>query len=298
MRHIELTDELRDDDSGRQTRPLAARQWAIPAHVELQGERLLWSDEPSRVGRVGPHLLEGFVSLADAPPERILSYATRWGVLELCEHNMPPSHQTLQGGLCAPRETRDGRFFEPVAAWRWWANRAKATLTIAAQLHHGAIAPTTEWEAAIALESRPHPPGYQRHSRVEKAWRELAFYLNHWLRVGRVRPLVELVEAREGRAYRPAILLGVGGLFGALAIHLVLAVSRTNGLALCSNCGAGYSPFRQPRTGERHYCEDCRKGKVPQRDAARDFWKRKRRREPRGGGTLSRKQPVKRARVR
>jgi hypothetical protein len=48
-------------------------------------------------------------------------------------------------------------------------------------------------------------------------------------------------------------------LFGALAVQLLFAVSRTDGLAVCSACGSPYCPPRKPRIDQRHYCSGYRR---------------------------------------
>jgi hypothetical protein len=60
-------------------------------------------------------------------------------------------------------------------------------------------------------------------------------------------------------------------LLGALALQLALHTSRAKELAICDGCGVGYPPKRWPRAGERRYCPDCQKGKLPMRDASQDY---------------------------
>jgi hypothetical protein len=37
-------------------------------------------------------MLSRFVELSEAKPERIRDFARRWGVLSICEHDLPASH--------------------------------------------------------------------------------------------------------------------------------------------------------------------------------------------------------------
>ncbi len=94
--------------------------------------------------------------------------------------------------------------------------------------------------------------------------------VNDWLTFANARLVFDWNSEQA-----PAIYLG-HGLFGNLAVQLMSAVSRTEGLALCSACGTPYLPPRQPRAGERHYCQECRKMGAPQRDASRQYRQRRR----------------------
>jgi hypothetical protein len=121
----------------------------------------------------------------------------------------------------------------------------------------------------------------QRETRQEREQRErtgarntLGSHVNEWLMWGGVRPRFDWTE--NGTVIR----LSSGGweqeaLFGALAVHLVLAVGGTGGIALCSGCGAPYLPTRRPVDGRRHYCTNCGR-KVAERDAARAYRARRR----------------------
>lgn len=297
-------DSFVDPEKGRAIRPLTARQWRIPARIELKGEKLFWSEERGRVVQLSRESLGAFLDLAEAPSEtfgeRILAFAKRWGALELCEYDGPSFHAPFRL-LCPVQRSEvfhprmeDGTPWEPVAAWRRWARRAKAILTVAAELDEGRIAPEEKWRVACWMEES-YFPKLIRPKRIEAGWKLLAGCLDYWLLLTDVRLCVEWVkdsrpevqedsersvwtkdpEDGKGRLTLPFM---VGGLFGALAAQLVLTISRTDGLAICSGCGVGYVPWcgRRPRAGERHYCKECHDRKVPELDAARAFRNRNR----------------------
>lgn len=71
-----------------------------------------------------------------------------------------------------------------------------------------------------------------------------------------------------------------GGLIGALAMQLALTVAGSKGFAFCSHCGEMYSPHRQPRRDENHYCPECRSTGVPQSLAQKASRERQRRGQP------------------
>ena len=87
-------------ESGVLTRELPLGSLVIPQHVELVGsgeEALLtWATTGRSSGPVHKRdfsgVLDDFIRLGDAAPERILRFAKKYGVLELCEHLYPLSH--------------------------------------------------------------------------------------------------------------------------------------------------------------------------------------------------------------
>ncbi len=85
---------------------------------------------------------------------------------------------------------------------------------------------------------------------LQREWDNVASVLDQWAALGDLRPRVRV----NGR--NPVIRLG-GFLFGALALQLMSALTRTAGFAICSECGAAYVPSRQPRRGQQNYCEGC-----------------------------------------
>jgi hypothetical protein len=55
----------------------------------------------------------------------------------------------------------------------------------------------------------------------------------------------------------PRVELKGSELYGALAIQLLMAVSRSSGVETCDGCGKFYTPTRQPREGDHHFCDEC-----------------------------------------
>ena len=118
--------------------------------------------------------------------------------------------------------------------------------------------PFPETFAAARARRRSYGPLCRR-------WRELLSKANYWLRFTGVSPCL------EWRRQQPALTLHVGGLFGALAMQLTLAICGTDGLAICSGCGFGYIPNRRPKVNQKNYCQECREKGVPLRDASRAY---------------------------
>src|SRR4051794_8106887 len=85
------------DGRGLTPRSVASGDWCVPEFVECVGERLVWRSmkikkDPDRSEpaykrvRADSRLLGQFVRLADAPGERILRFAKKWGLLGICRH--------------------------------------------------------------------------------------------------------------------------------------------------------------------------------------------------------------------
>jgi hypothetical protein len=77
-------------ESGRADFPTGDPVWLVPDRVELEGDYLWWRDTGVRTVKRSPELWAQFLMLESAPPERILQYARRWGVLRLCESDALP----------------------------------------------------------------------------------------------------------------------------------------------------------------------------------------------------------------
>jgi hypothetical protein len=233
--------------------------------------------------------------LADAPAEKILRFAQKWGVLELCEHDVPaghppeywptravvayPSHVKAPGWTpdfplmmgafhyCLPRGDDDkGLLWEPVEAWRQWARAARSTLNIAARLRSHQLASEDEWRIACNIKSRGSGPGHwQAPTRINDGWQRISRYLNSWLRLGSASVMTESSDGSIG------LVIGKGSLFGTVAVQLTLAVSGTDGPVMCSSCKSMYVPARRPRRDQKNYCRACGDAGVPQKNAAATY---------------------------
>lgn len=310
------------DIHGSVDRPADIEVVRVPTEIDLDGDRLVWtwSQDAYRTVRPDDRMLTQFVKLDDASDEQILRYARRWGVLEICRHNVPRTHKPLGPSLTdAPDPVewceslgwpKDARW-EPLEAWRHFAGQARALLNIVAQLRAGKPARYEDWNAVaqgartyhgrvagIEAELREvtigreyawdgsNLPPRKRRIREERIkrdkplngeWARVTGLVNDWMDLGNIRPRL---YTEDGRV---AVRLGGGEtLFGALAVQLALAISRTDGLAICSACGAPYLPVRRPSLNRRHYCPDCSKWGA-WRDAARDYRRRKKMLEAENG---------------
>jgi hypothetical protein len=140
------------DEEGRLDRLSAVPDWSAPAGVDLDGQSLLFF-YPVRIRhhgsrelqfrkiRAGAKLLTEFVTLDEAPAERILAYARQYGPLGFCQHG-DAGHRLLPRG-CSPRvcttATGQPAVREDTQWWRNLAGHARALLNVAAQLSKGRV---------------------------------------------------------------------------------------------------------------------------------------------------------------
>ncbi len=345
------------DEHGNIERRVMTRRWRVASRIKLVDDRLewRWSRETDQLVEPGPGMLKGFVALRDANASDVLSYARRWGVLELCKHDLPASHppycwppmataqeahlcpydelgrltpralafeayreasddyfrrllQHREQGhdiesfkeekpeaprppelpqddpptdfhLCLSRGSRAGTPWEPVSAWRTWAKRAYALLAIAGALREAKRGAEDDWRLAYGIEDQDAsgPGSYRAPMTTDAGWRELEHLANRWLGAARVRPWLEMTGS--SLQFKLGSDAGSSPLYGAIAIQLGLAVSGAEGFAVCDVCKSVYAPERKPRLNERHYCQQCRARKEPERIAAAEYRKRKKKGE-------------------
>ncbi len=290
-------------------RPVAATGWGLPSDIWIDEGRLFYSfSRPhSRldIKKCGPNMLERFVRLHGQPDDVVLSFARGWGPLQICSHGLPAAHQggvtqlpDYTPGKCVPEWRRDGTrvvYSEPIAAWHSYSREALAMLNVAASLRGGVVKASKVdfaslgcWLDVVRAEMGRTdeigtPDLFDRAARLPSRMRLAIEGLNRWIYLGGVRPSVEWLTKGS-----PSIQFFTPGLFGALALQLMLAVSGSDGWAMCSGCGRPFSPSKVPAGRRRRYCEDCRKAGVDRRHASRDY-RARRRAEKKSGDSVTQK---------
>jgi hypothetical protein len=178
----------------------------------------------------------------------VLRYAKTWGVLGICEHGLPSSHNPSRdddgwshiGCEGIGEADDDGRwtFSEPVEAWHRFAREAREIALLAAALR------------GYGQFREPHL-GTRLAMTVN-----LQRSLNRWLHLGAVAPVVVFHRDWASGDPETALLPAVGGssLFGGLALRLALACTGSAGLAPCASCGEWFTPSFAPRDGQRQWC--------------------------------------------
>lgn len=241
----------------------------------LDGSTTGWEGEKRDRYRVpAPNLLDTFLTLADATPKQVLRFAQGWGMLGLCQHDLPPRHAGIYGGeWCGPSRR------ESIASWRAYSGLAVALLLISAKLHRGEKPSASELEMLAAnYPGEPDDParGAYKASMVEVgAGRSLVSQtLQYLVGAAGLKPVI------NWSWHTPAVEINLAGhgLIGFLVRELTFAVARVDGVVVCSSCGKPFTPDRSPTRGQHSWCKrkECRRAR------ARHAKRRSRARERRG----------------
>lgn len=172
---------LTDARNEKLERPIALRYWRAPLNIELDGDRLVWGysrpNQGEQIIQAGPQMLYKFVNLYDAQAENIQDYARRWGLLWICKHNLPTTHNPPPAEFttlwavpltpakngetyCVPISGVLGKGWEPLSPWRELSKYLRAILNIAAQIHLNQAGKDEDWLIVI------------RWHRIHSVWKD------------------------------------------------------------------------------------------------------------------------------
>jgi transposase-like protein len=283
------------DRSGSLGRPVAAGEILVPRDVRLDGDFVTWAN-PLRSGHyVKPSraVLDRFLRLRDAPPEATLKFVREWGPLQLWAAlaRQVPDFDFARDGTRLVRiaermfATRfadglgfsgrglsfgssllvAGRWGEPLSVYRAVAGFVGQLVDEVALIHSDQLLPK-DWEARYP---QPKYCGNASHGR------DCAFFLvEHWvdrlLRLGGVSFAPEY--SKTLRRWR--IIVRFPGVLGAIAMQLLLLVTRSDALLVCCGCGQPYvrdGSSRRPKPGQSNYCGEC--GRTAAARAAKRRWR-------------------------
>jgi hypothetical protein len=281
--------------------------WFVPDNIRLEGSRLLWSFEPKKVHQINPNrtslrddFLIGFSRLGDASDGGILEYARQWGILGICKHGRPVGHlSTLLQYINTTREIcceppKQGRWsYDPLEKWRDYAEQVQAVLRLARQCWDEKLAPIdwtktqhstvdkpgskADWEKAIREWRIDNPDingsAQWAHAGVEKvrAGRSvLSMIINQWLKVNNIRPQFGWYENQPSIAL--AAPTAYNTLLPMLAVQMMLEVSNSIDLALCSGCSKPFHLRRGQSLHRKSYCLECKNKRIPQREAVKNYY--------------------------
>lgn len=282
----------------------------------FDSDRLTMPKPPvGAVRSASPDLLARFIALETAPDSAILRFASTFGPLNICGRGWP-LHHTGSGSewLKCPPHQGWGVHWEDVAAWRGHAARARAILSIAADLYHGRDGQVVDWDALVCWTPLPLFSAVMVHhlgggplvnasgwplteAADSNSWPDGVAISVHFLvkndpngvMVGHTSEFREMVlkEALDvwltgggvhpsirWQAGRASIMLDGGSLYGTLGVQLLNAVTSTDGLASCAGCGAWFVGGRVGGKGRNRYCSTCGR-RTAMRDASRRYRERK-----------------------
>ena len=261
---------------------------AGPPHILSDFVGTRWADDQWTTRRPGPHIVISSGSPTGmgrrSAPTHVVGAPGHLGaaLLSLGQRGRHAALSALipQGGsrvalrrVGAARTvaaaSTGGRWLE---RWRHFARQARAILDLAASLHADQPGQPEDWQ--VVVQHRKQPVPWWRPS-VEVEWILLSSVVQEWIRIGDVRPVMARGPT-QGRQVEFGSSAGGTCLFGTLACQLLFTITRVTSVAVCSACAAIYTPTRRPRPDQRRYCQSCRDGGVPQRDAQRDRQRRRR----------------------
>ena len=207
---------------------------------------------------------------------------------------------------CSPAQ-RDGWFQEPV---EWWLKLVSVMLAIentAKRLQQAerplradllTLNKVLVWginpapldkqlipESALARNAELSSGGADAYvgARIDgmrsRAWLPVMSLLNEWLKVCPTRLYFTYTDARPKVDFSMSFISGdERGCFPALVFDLIGRIRGGTGslMVLCAHCRNSFSPRREPREGERMFCEDCQDEGWPVRYANRDHYRRNR----------------------
>jgi hypothetical protein len=265
--------------------------------IQLAPDALAWEigkhpKESYRELTPEPEAFSKFLELADAPPERILAFAKRNGVLGLCKHGLPMCHDPRlpdAGEPASPpywpplyckRHFTQYGIMEPLDSWRSLARAARAVLTLKHSMPESRATQRTQaewesnWKAALWLSAQQYARGghwdceseyqlCQLPQRIRRPFglfgqNELANVVDEWLACGGIR--LRAYWSRDRNQSRLELVVDARhgpNLFGFLALQLAQRWDVGEGLTRCP-CGQFFSPSPTTSPRRRNFCRACR----------------------------------------
>jgi hypothetical protein len=173
--------------------------------------------------------------------------------LGFCQHG-DPSHRLLPRG-CSPKvcttATGQPAVREDTQWWRNLAGHARALLNAAARLFKGRVDDLTLARLNPGLFLSP--PRLLGAARRDPA-SFVAYGMELWLRFFQVRPHATYNSRRKRIEVK---ISGMPPLPAALALQIMLALTRWSGIAVCTGCGKLFPPSRRPNPNRNTYCKRC-----------------------------------------
>lgn len=205
--------------------------WLQPTEVKLQEGRMKYIyREPLQRVKMRSGFFERFLGLASATDHQIVEYARVCGPL-LATAAQPLSNEPriadVQDGFAQVLQGLDS-----LDGWRQTAREMSELLELAAQIEH--------------QHSGAGKPSSSKRSIERNKRTEIASRLNEWLFIS-AHP--QVIWAETGWAVR----MRIDNLLGALAMQLMLMISRKSGLAICGNCGGMFETDGKRKV----YCAGC-----------------------------------------
>lgn len=270
--------------SGTFDRAETPGSWRVPDEIGFDGVTLTWDQTMlhSHMLERPAGLVDALLDLAEAAGPEIAQFARTYGVVVLCDqHQLPIEHWRPTSGLPTPCTPLGGSTpYLPVEWYPRFSRQVGALLRLAAAVHLDTPGQDEDWLMVL-------PDMAGDRTTITKTWKERR--VSETERVDEDREVLgEILDAylRVADAHLtfewtnefPTYELRTPTIFSAVVVAVVYAISRTDGVAVCSACGRPYVPKRRPAPGRRSYCprpECSTNARI--RDANREMRARKRR---------------------
>ncbi len=284
-------------DTVRTTSAIEFDPWSLPGRAWVSGDELHWT--LATTGEVlvefrPDRLVDEFRRLHRATDEEIGLFAAEFGVLRVCSHGLPATHNPPSRGIpeqsvCLPsRRVGEPFFWEPLQIWRRYSLEVDCWLQLLRPLElWEGLGPVDTWTKLLGIHpsgwfgsERPGaadkgipfeqakmwpPDGWVQEGRMPESerWRryclsELGQILTGWLQIGGVN-----LRARWSEVDGPGTHIGAGSMFGAVALSLSFVFTGGPGMAICDSCGRLYEreTWPPPTRGRHNFCPlpKCRK---------------------------------------
>lgn len=223
------------------------RDAMVPGQVWIDGDTLYWLPQEFRE-RSPRAMLDAFIEIR--APDAISKFAVRYGVLGLCEHLLPSTHNLVisPGSHFQPPRSclplgfgnKDGKLYEPVGRWLELAGQARAILALAWALHNDEGSKLEDWQSAYRsvydTETAEHVAADAFITTLANKKRRVATVTNWWMLFGGVRVGVVWEKGAVGPILGASVVSHIAPpTFGILATQLTLAVAGAVDLATCSD---------------------------------------------------------------
>jgi hypothetical protein len=163
----------------------------VPPKIATAGDRICWSIRDWKgIRRVRPSraTLDQFLTLANADAEQICGFARKYGVLAICEHGKPTSHNLDCDMTHCPEI--DG-WSEPLDRWRYYAKQFQAVLRTADRLNRNELGTKEDWAVLDPQQDPTFRTATEKTfcvAGLAGARHRLANIVNDFLDLGAVRP--------------------------------------------------------------------------------------------------------------
>jgi len=252
--------------NGRLDRPVSSAELVIlPA--KLEGDDVAsgtnWTHVKFR--RPGKGLLSDFLRLRTGDHDGILRFVRNWGAINFgraIKHYMKstPFVVTEARTLKFTRDwigttlhDRHSKNRDPIDAYKGFSQRVHQILRLAKDVDDEQVTDAI-WEKRYPYHCDDCLSGRER------AIDEVRLNVDDLIELGNVRFV--LARDDDEDRWRTTVAYGAGvSTLGALAMQIVLMISRADSLYTCSGCGTPYirtfTHHRRPKPNQNNYCPEC-----------------------------------------